>query len=80
MNRAFKTIKKLEKSGRRSKVITSPSLIKIKILVTPAMASMTGASTGASSTHDVPIVRVDDDGALTASPCSLPDQNTTSGS
>lgn len=40
---------------------------------------MAGASTGASSTHTVSVVEVNDDGALTILPRSLPDQDGTSG-
>lgn len=56
---------KPEKTGCRSKFVPSPCKIKVKIPVPSAVALTPGASTRASSTHDIPAVKVDDDGALT---------------
>lgn len=64
VKRLSKGIKKLDKTGRRSKVVPSPEKIKTKIPVSSTAASMAGASSGASSTREIPDVEVDDDGAL----------------
>lgn len=79
VKRRSKTVKKLERIGRRSKVFPSSEKIKTKIPVFLAAASAAGASTGASSTHEVRIVE-NNEGALTITPRSLLGQNGTSGS
>lgn len=79
MKHASKTIKKSEKTSRRRKVVLSPGKIMIKIPVSLAAASTAGLSTGTSSTHDVPVVEMDDEGALMISLGSLPSQDDTSG-
>lgn len=43
------------------------------------IASTAGASTDAWSTHDAPILEVDNDGALVIPPRSLPHRDATSG-
>lgn len=48
--RASKDVEKPEKTGRRSKVLSSPEEITIKVPVRLAAASTAGASTGTSST------------------------------
>lgn len=80
MERAFKTIKMSEKNGRWSKVVLFPEKNKIEILVFLMVASTVGECTGTSSTHDVPAVEVDDDGALSIPPRSLPGEEDISGS
>lgn len=66
-----KTIKKSDKTGRRSKVVRSPLKIKIEVPPFSAAASTAGASFSASSTHDVSIVEIDEHNALTIPSCSL---------
>lgn len=78
VERRFKAIEKSGKTGRRSKALLSPGKIKIKIQISLTAASTGGASTGASSDHDVPVEEVDDDGELTIPPRSLPGQEGTS--
>lgn len=73
-------IKKVKKTGRRSKAFLSPEKLKIKISVFSAAARMAGASIGASYTHGIPIIEVDDYGPLTIPSRPLPGQDGTSGS
>lgn len=56
---------KPEKTGLRIKVISFSGQIKMKIPGSIAAPSTIGASSGASSTHGVPDVVVDDDGRVT---------------
>lgn len=76
----FETTNKSKKNDCRSKFVPSPGKIMIKIPVSSAATSSAGASTGASRTRDVPVVEVDDDGALTIPPPSFSYQDDTSGS
>lgn len=65
VNREQKTIKKHEETGRLNKVAPSPGIFKIEIQVPSTASSTTGASTGSSSTHEIPDVNGDDNGART---------------
>lgn len=58
--RVSKAIKNLEKTVRRSKIISSPAKINIKIPISTAAVSTAGAPTGALSTHRARTVEVDD--------------------
>lgn len=80
IKRGSRAIKKKENTDSRRKVFPSPMKIKFKMLVSSAAASTAGLSTGASFTHDVLIVAVHDDRALTIPPRSLPGQDGTSNS
>lgn len=78
LKRGSNAIKKSEKNSRRRNVLHSPGKIEVMIPVSLAVASTAGASTGASSTHDVFTVKMEDDGPLTTLSRSLSGQNTTS--
>lgn len=60
-----KAIKNSNKTGRRSKALLYPKTIKIKIPVFLTAVATADASHGASSPHDVHVVEVDDNDALT---------------
>lgn len=71
VDRSSETITMTKKASCQSKAVSSPRKIEIKIPVSSTAASTVSASTGASSTSEISIVKVDDDGALTTPPCSL---------
>lgn len=78
VRRKNKAIQKWEETGRRSKVIPSLGNFKIRNSVHSKAAPTAGTSTGASPTHDIPILDVDEDGELTITSRSLPGQASTS--
>lgn len=78
MERGSKNIKKLEKIGRRSKIVPSPGKNIINSLVSSNAALTASTSTGASYTHEIPDIKVNDNGTLTIPPRSSPGVHGTS--
>lgn len=72
-----KSIKKSKKTVCQTKTVFCPGKIKIRILVFSLAALTAVASIGASSTHEFPDVKVDDDGAFTTFPRSSSEKGET---
>lgn len=75
VKRGSNALKKLGKTGCQSKVVYFPMKIKIRIPVLSAKNSTDGEPTGASFTHEIPDVEVDDDDGLTIPSSSSSDKN-----
>lgn len=74
---ASEAIKRPEKTGQRSKFVSSPGKIKMKILVPSAATLTDSATTRASFAHAAAIVKMDDDGALAIPTSTIPGKDGT---